>query len=283
MWDKLSACQRRLESRRHIEQRVTIRDLTGVSFETLTATFNDAFSDYDIPAKYTVESLTNLAARRGYRPELSVGAFDGDRLVGFILNGLDGDAAYNSGTGVVISHRRRGIARQMMEHAIRTLPAKRYILEVIETNVRAVALYRDLGFVETRKLQCWTYSAPGKTRITEIANADLDEIASWWDVAPSWQNSIAAIRRAREPHVVLGNEDGAAIVFPSNGDLPILAVKPSARRRGLGSRLLAAAATRANAPLRILNIDEGDQRIAAFLDHSGASRTVRQLEMEIAL
>jgi ribosomal protein S18 acetylase RimI-like enzyme len=260
-----------------------IRNLEGVSFETMTATFNDAFSDYNIPAKYTVEYLTNLVARRGYRPELSVGAFDGDRLVGFIFNGLDGDAAYNSGTGVVISHRRRGIARQIMEHAIRTLPAKRYILEVIETNERAAALYRELGFIETRKLQCWTYSAAEKTRITEIANADLDEIASWCDIAPSWQNSVAAIRRGREPYVVLGNEEGAAIVFTSNGDVPILAVKPSARRRGLGSRLLAAAATRANAPLRILNIDDRAHDIAAFLDHCGAKRTVRQLEMEIAL
>ena len=255
-----------------------IRNLEGVSFETMTATFNDAFSDYNIPANYTVEYLTNLVTRRGYRPEISVGAFDGDRLVGFVFNGLDGDAAYNSGTGVVISHRRRGIARQIMEHAIRTLPAKRYILEVIESNERAAELYRDLGFVETRKLQCWTYTAPEKTRITEIANANLDEIESWCDVKLSWQNSIASIRRAREPYVVLGNEDGAAIVFTSNGDLPLLAVKRSARRRGLGSRLLAAAATRADKPLRILNIEE-NRELEAFLEHNGARRTVRQLEM----
>jgi ribosomal protein S18 acetylase RimI-like enzyme len=256
-----------------------LRSLEGIPFTILTATFNDAFSDYDIPAKYTVDYLTNLVTRRGYRPDLAVGAFDGDRLVGFVFNGLDGDAAYNSGTGVVISHRRRGIARQLMEHSIRTLPVKRYILEVIETNERAAALYRDLGFLETRPLQCWSYTAPGKTRITEIANADLDLIRSWCDVAPSWQNEVASIRRAREPYVVLGNEDGAAIVFTSNGDVPILAVKPSARRKGLGSTLLAAAATRANAPLRILNIDERDRGIAAFLERCGAKRTLVQLEM----
>ncbi len=90
---------------------IEVRSLDGVSFETMTAAFNDAFSDYDIPARYTTEYLTNLVTRRGYRPYLAVGAFDDDRLVGFVFNCLDGDEAYNSGTGVVISHRRRGIAR----------------------------------------------------------------------------------------------------------------------------------------------------------------------------
>src|SRR5713226_9186716 len=140
----------------------------------MTAAFNDAFSDYDIPAKYTTEYLTNLVTRRGYRADLAVGAFDGDRLVGFVFNCLDGDAAYNSGTGVVISHRRRGIARQLMQRSIETLPAKRYILEVIETNERAAALYRELGFLETRRLQRWAYTASARTSMSELANEDID-------------------------------------------------------------------------------------------------------------
>ncbi|MGZ7078016.1 MAG: GNAT family N-acetyltransferase [Thermoanaerobaculia bacterium] len=256
-----------------------LRNLTGVSFEAMTAAFNDAFSDYNIPANYTVEYLRNLVTRRGYRADLSAGAFDGDRLVGFVFNGLDGEEAYNSGTGVAISHRRRGIARQLMGHAIRTLPVKRYILEVIEANERAATLYRQLGFLEMRRVQCWSYTAPSKTQCTEIANPDLDRIRSWCDISPTWQNEVASIRRASEPFVVLGNEDAAAVMFPSNGDVPILAVRPEARRHGLGRKLLDATATRANLPLRIMNIDDRDAGIAAFLEACGAKRTVRQIEM----
>src|SRR6266852_1379392 len=245
----------------------------------MTEAFNDAFSDYDIPAKYTTDYLTNLVIRRGYRPDLAVCAFDGERLVGFVFNGLDGDAAYNSGTGVVISHRRRGIARQLMEQSIRTLPVKKYILEAIETNERAAALYRDLGFIETRRLQCWAYTASARTSMSELANADLDRIRSWCDVAPTWQNDVRSIRRAREPYNVLGNEESAAVMFPSNADVAILAVDPSARRRGHGRRLLDALATRANLPLRIINVDDRDAGIAAFLEQCGARRTVRQIEM----
>ena len=53
-------------------------------------------------------------------------------------------------------------------------------------------------------------------------------------MVPSWQNSVASIRRANEPFVVIGDERGAAVVFPSNGDVPLLAVAPEHRRRGLG-------------------------------------------------
>src|SRR6266852_6930613 len=162
---------------------IEIRPLTGVSFETMTEAFNDAFSDYDIPAKYSVEYLTNLVVRGGYRPDLAVGAFDGRRLVGFVFNCLDGDGAYNSGTGVVISHRRRGIARQLMQRSIDALPAKRYILEVIDTNTRAEALYRDLGFVETRRLQCWIFrSAAALPPLSKRQQAAaLQSIRSWYD------------------------------------------------------------------------------------------------------
>jgi ribosomal protein S18 acetylase RimI-like enzyme len=268
---------------------MNIRSLKGIDYDEMTAAFNDAFSDYDIPARYTTEYLRDLVLRRGYRPDLAVGAFDGPRLVGFVFNCLDGDAAYNSGTGVVISHRRRGIARELMQRSIETLPAKRYILEVIETNERAASLYRSLGFEETRRFQCWTWernecttgfspSPPGRAE----ARPTLDQIRAWRDMEPSWQNSVAAIRRANEPFVVLGDERGGVVVFLSNGDVPLLAVAPEHRRKGLGRALLAAAHARAGKRLRIMNIDDRAAGIAAFLERCGAQRLVRQIEMVTA-
>jgi ribosomal protein S18 acetylase RimI-like enzyme len=258
---------------------IEIRSLEGVGFDAMTAAFNDAFSDYDIPAQYTTEYLTNLVTRRGYRPDLAVGAFDSGRLVGFVFNCLDGDEAYNSGTGVVISHRRHGIGRQIMQRSMDTLPAKRYILEVIETNQRAESLYRQLGFVETRRFQCWTYGgqAISPVRTGRIACPPLQ--TDWFDMQPSWQNSLASIRRASEPHEVLGDDRGYAVVFPSNGDVPLLAVRPDQRRKGIGRSLLNAAAHFAGKKLRIMNVDDRSTGITAFLEHSGATRLVRQIEM----
>ena len=263
---------------------IKVRSLAGIDYDEMTDAFNDAFSDYAVPAHYTPEYLRDLVVRRGYRADLAVGAFDdGRRLVGFVFNCLEGDEAYNSGTGVVISHRRRGIARHLMERSIKMLPAKRYILEVIESNERAAALYRGLGFIETRRFQCWTYDGPPEARPAGTTPPSLTTILSWCNVIPAWQNSLASIRRSIEPFIILGDERGGAVVFLSNGDVPLLAVAPEHRRKGVGRALLAATAARAGKRLRIMNIDDRDRGIAAFLERCGAQKMVRQIEMVIAL
>ena len=113
----------------------------------------------------------------------------------------------------------------------------------------------------------------------EIANVNLEDIIANADVEPSWQNSLASIGRAAESHVVLGDERGAIVFFPRSGDLPLLAIRRDARRTGLGSRLLNAAATRAAKKLRILNVDDRDEGIAVFMSAAGATPLVRQIEM----
>lgn len=256
--------------------------LAATPFDEIYRAFVEAFSDYVVPFAPDREQLLEMQTRRGWRPDLSAGAFEGGRLVGFALNALDGDEAYNSGTGVVPSSRRGGLAARVMRESIellRAAGARRYVLEVIESNVAARALYTSLGFVESRRLQSWTFesdraaSAVGTTRIDE----------TMWDIEPSWQNSTASLRRARAEHVILGDERGYAVVFPGNGDLPQLAVAREHRRRGLGRHLLESAAALAGKPLRIMNVDTRDHGIAQFLDACGARPTIVQLEMTLTL
>ena len=262
---------------------VEIRPLTGVSFDEIFECFVEGFSDYVVKFQPSRPDLEEMLTRRGWVPELSAGAFDDGHLVAFTLNCVDGDRAYDSGTAVVPSHRRRGLARATMELSFSLLAPRTYILEVLQNNPAAVALYESLGFQHTRPFQVWSFTSSSPTRITELANPDLDLIRSWCDVAPSWQNDVPSLRRARDSYVVLGTEDAAAVLFPRTGDLPLLAVAPHARRQGLGTRLLNAAATRANKPLRILNVDDRNADIAAFLETCGATRMVKQFEMRRTL
>jgi len=258
---------------------VSIRPLTGVPFDVIFDCFAQGFSDYVIRMQPTRDDLREMLTRRGFVPELSAGAFDGEQLVGFTFNAVDGDRAYDSGTAVIPTHRRRGIARDLMIASFELLAPRTYVLEVLQANTSAIALYESLGFTRTRPLQIWSFTAQAPTRITELANADLDLIRSWCDVAPSWQNDVPSLRRARDPYVVLGTPEAAAVVFPRTGDLPLLAVTPAARLQGFGRTLLNAAATRANKPLRIVNVDDRDPGIAAFLENCGAGRGVGQWEM----
>ncbi len=258
---------------------IEIRSLAGVPFDQIYETFVQGFSDYVIPLQPDRKAFEEMQTRRGFDAAYSAGAFDGDRLAGIVLTCIDGDRAYNSGTTVLTEYRRHRLGRRMMDHAISLIGNREYILEVLEQNPNAIALYEAVGFRRTRRLQLWTYEAKSPARITEIANADLDQIRSWCDAAPSWQNDVPSLRRARDSYVVLGTLHGAAVVFPNSGDVPLLAVEPAARRQGLGRRLLEAAATRANKPLRLVNVDDGDRGIATFLEHCGAVRKVAQWEM----
>jgi len=259
---------------------IEVRPLTGVPFEQIFETFSLGFSDYVVPFQPSIDALQEMLTRRGFVPSLSVGAFDGEQLVGLTLNGVDGNRAYDSGTAVIPTHRRRGLSSRMMQLSFSLLAPRTYVLEVLQQNTPAVALYESLGFAHTRPFQVWSFTAQSPTRVPELANADLDVIRSWCDVEPSWQNDVPSLRRARDSYVVLGTLDAAAVLFPRTGDLPLLAVAPHARKQGLGRRLLNAAATRADKPLRILNVDDGDERIAAFLEKCGATRGPRQFEMK---
>jgi ribosomal protein S18 acetylase RimI-like enzyme len=262
------------------------RSLTVGDFETVHSAFVQAFSDYIVKMSPTRSQLEEMFTRRGYVAEASAGVFEGDQLVAFALNGVEDACAYNTGTGVVPSHRRRGLGAEVMEFSYSLLHARgcaSYVLEVLEENQAAIALYRTGGFVERRSLQCWSLEMAGPEQIESTIRTGKEEWPiweRWWSVPPAWQNSSASLQRARDPYVVLGNSDGYAVVFPSTGDLPQLAVRPEARRRGLGTKLLQDAAAVAKKPLRILHLDEREQSIARFLENAGATRTHRVLEME---
>jgi ribosomal protein S18 acetylase RimI-like enzyme len=248
---------------------MVIRTLTASDFDAVHAAFNEAFSDYVVPFSLTATQLREMLTRRGWVPEASVAIEEDARIVAFTLNGVEGNVAYDSGTGVIPSHRRRGLSAKVMrecERVLRERGCDTYILEVIDTNEKAIALYESLGFRETRALQCWLYESPSNSALTS------DKV----NLRPSWQNSDTSIARANDRHVRIGDAENHLILFPSSGDVP--------RFRGIiTTALLDDALSLAGRPLRMLNLDEGETAFARFLEDAGARRIVRQREMAKAL
>lgn len=62
-----------------------IRSLTDTNSDTLYEAFAQAFADYEIHPDR--QELHKMLRRRGFAPELSFAAFDGDRIAAFTLNG----------------------------------------------------------------------------------------------------------------------------------------------------------------------------------------------------
>ena len=76
-----------------------------------------------------------------------------DGLVGYAVYGFDGDAFSLLNLAVVPDHRKRGLARALMEDFLddaRELSVDAAWLEVAVTNDAAIALYRRFGFDDVR-------------------------------------------------------------------------------------------------------------------------------------
>ena len=75
-------------------------------------------------------------------------ALDGDTVVGYVGSQTVLQEADMMNIAVADSHRRRGIARMLVEELIRQLDAYQLTLEVRASNTGAIALYDSLGFTQ---------------------------------------------------------------------------------------------------------------------------------------
>ncbi len=139
-----------------------IKVLTGTPVEKIHEAFTDAFSEYEVRIDMPLEKLVEMMKTRDLNPDFSVGCFDGDLLVGFILTGYREIAGqkvcYDGGTGVIKAYQRKGIGEMMLKELLQFLKGKgisRFVLEVLENNTPAINLYEKYGFVKTRKLHCF--------------------------------------------------------------------------------------------------------------------------------
>ncbi|HEV8189244.1 MAG TPA: GNAT family N-acetyltransferase [Pyrinomonadaceae bacterium] len=272
------------------------RLLTAADFHPLYECFFEAFSDYQINLQMTEEQFEQRVKRDGVELELSAGAFDNERMIGFYMNGRGmwhGQAtAYDAGTGVVPAYRRSGVAIQLFDFIAPRLKErgiKQYLLEVITSNERAVALYRKLGFEETRTLAALRANEAVKTAgdvegvsIRQMDEPDWDVFCAYWDGEPSWQNSMDAVERIRNQCQIVGafvDEKcvGYGIVFKPSGILMQLAVAQEFRRRGIGRRILASLS--GDRVLKTNNVEEKLKGTLEFYKACGFEIVLRQFEM----
>ncbi len=273
-----------------------IKSLEEIAPDTLYAAFAAAFADYGMDMDRT--RFSNMMKRRGFDPARSFAAFDGERIAAFTLNGIgrhDGRAtAYDTGTGTLPEYRGLGLAGKIFEYAIphlRQAGIRQYLLEVLQHNTKALAVYRKLGFEATREYNYFIHEKAAvaarnpSIAIRRIAIDDIARFAAFEDFTPSWQNSDASIRRAPEAFIGLGafvgeRPAGYCVLEPATGDIPRIAVDPQLRRKGIGTHLLheAIAATEDD-KIRIINTDTRDSTLTGFLAAHGMTATGKQFEM----
>ena len=94
-------------------------------------------------------SRSMFASELAKPASICLGAFEGHRLVGYVINSRYVDAWHVMNVAVSPSHQRRGIATQLLEHLFdltRDDERRGYTLEVRMSNADAIRLYEKLGF-----------------------------------------------------------------------------------------------------------------------------------------
>jgi ribosomal protein S18 acetylase RimI-like enzyme len=143
---------------------ITLRPADSVSAAAFVEALNQAYRDYHPPLGLDTRSFKETVAREAVMLDASVVALDGVKIVGMAVLGVRPPRGWIGGLGVVPAHRRRGIARAMMEYLLdraRSLSLHTLQLEVVTHNEAARALYESLGFVEQRRLLVLTCQ-PGR-------------------------------------------------------------------------------------------------------------------------
>jgi ribosomal protein S18 acetylase RimI-like enzyme len=228
--------------------------------------------------------------------EISAGAFDGNRMIGFYINASgmwwEKVTAYDAGTGVIPAYRGQGVAKELfafMVSKLKEASCSQYLLEVLTTNEPAISLYRRLGFTETRRLAVFRRREPVQGSgdaavVRRIEKPDWELFKSFWDGYPSWQNSIDAVDRIASDRVVVcayvdARCVGYGIVFKPAASLMQLAVAPTYRRKGVGSRILSALQDEVGESLKVNNVDEELKGTIAFFEANGFELVLEQYEM----
>ena len=136
--------------------------MTAVAIELrkLTLEHLGEIEEIERSAYPTPWSRTMFASELAKPSSICLGAFEGDRLVGYIINSRYVDAWHVMNVAVDPGHRRRGIATLLLDRLFqltKTDGRRGYTLEVRVSNEGAISLYEELGF-EQRGLRRGYYT-----------------------------------------------------------------------------------------------------------------------------
>jgi ribosomal-protein-alanine acetyltransferase len=133
------------------ETRYDIRPLTAAQLDECWRLDQICFADGEAYSRDTFEYLLSAPEVISFRAVTHTGA-----MVGFLISLIEPDNTGHITTlGVAPEHRRRHLARRMMEkaeEALRRRNVRIIRLEVRSTNTGAQNLYRSLGYTVTQRL-----------------------------------------------------------------------------------------------------------------------------------
>jgi len=204
---------------------IEIKRLVDCTIQEGVEAWNVGFEGYYFDATTTPEKFINRLVLEGLSPSLSIVAFQDNKPVGIVKNGIrefNGmKIAWNGGTGVALQLRSKGMGKLLMEATLSILEEEKVdlaTLEAISDNKKAISLYEKMGYeivdqleylglngsVESKKFNDYKNDYKIERAVPQqMANISFYKGMNPWQT--QWQNA----------------KDGEAIIIKDTSDVAI--------------------------------------------------------------
>lgn len=267
-----------------------IRALQATSLPKIVTCLVQAFSNYYIKMPTEVSYWKQRFKNARVDFSLSFGMFDKEKLVAFIINGVDKQygqlTAFNTGTGVLEAYRGQALVDQLYNHAFPHFLQSNIhtcTLEVIQKNKRAIRVYKRIGFQVTKSLQCLEGNLLVDVKDISIKKIDFQEFIkkNYASTASnySWDNnnqSIIESEKLYQTYIVKNKQKqniGYFVLNQHSGYVAQLETFINDFRPILG------AVNQLVDYIRINNVDSSRKEFLVQLQKAGLRPTIAQFEM----
>lgn len=273
-----------------------IKNLKNTDPHDIVDCLHASFADYVIPMKmpYDYWIMRWKAAQIDY--SLSFGYFEGEKLVGFVIHGVgnqDGKFSFfNMGTGVLPSHRGQRIVKQIYDtcyHELLRSGCEQGLLEVIQSNEKAIKAYKSVGFELDLELISYqgrsiTYTHPFNfseviperiERYLDLINHNLS-----WEHTPKtimFDKSLFSFYEMHYENDLLG----FSIVKKSNKNVTCFGVKDGNWNK-YGAPLFSEIQKK-HLEYKIINIDTRDHELINFFEENKFKVLIKQFAMRLEM
>ncbi|WP_037374108.1 GNAT family N-acetyltransferase [Salinimicrobium xinjiangense] len=267
-----------------------IKDLSSTPFEEIITCFLKAFEGYfvQLPEDIVYWRSRFIIARVDW--SLSFGMFDGDKLVGYIINGIDQHngklTAYNTGTGVLAEYRGKAIVDQLYDHAVPLLKDRKIekcLLEVICENERAIKVYERIGFKIIRHLRTFSGNLPETTSENRFQKCHFSQVLNSGLYKPehyAWDNSAEAIKMSDNIRTFcLGKTNSPEAYFSIDPAGNVIQLEST----NADYEYLLGALGNVAGEVKLKNLDAQRSQLIKALQKLHFSNPVNQYEMEMLL
>jgi ribosomal protein S18 acetylase RimI-like enzyme len=220
------------------------------SLVDLADLFTRSFAGYFMPVNMTVPALVGVLRRDGADLSASRVLLADGAPSGFGLIARRGWTSRLGAMGIVETLRGKGAGAYLMAELIREARERGehgMVLEVIEQNVNAIALYEKYGFKKVRRLVGLSLANPPAAEATPLAELDLRAVANLvgqfglpdlpWQMAGETVATLTPPARAYKldsAYAVITNPEVERVSFWT------ILVEPQVRRQGQATRLIQA-------------------------------------------